>query len=204
MTYRLAAIFAHPDDDTHGVGGSLLLAGGDVRYTLIVATRGEAGEIAEALGAGEDLAEVREGEELRSIEALGVRDPEVHFLRYPDGALEDVPRGELVERMAAILREAQPHVVVTFGPEGVTRHTDHIVTGQAATEAFQRVQAEEGSEGGFQRLLYSSIPQSELDRLWDAIRSRGVDPGDPEGPFMPRGVPDHTVTVRTWSRSPRR
>jgi LmbE family N-acetylglucosaminyl deacetylase len=202
MTYRLAGIFAHPDDDTHGIGGSLILAGDDVRYTLIVATSGEAGEIVDpARAAGADLAEVREGEELRSIEALGVRDADVHFLRYLDGALERAPREELVRRIAAILRKAQPHVVVTFGPEGITRHSDHIVAGQAATEAFHRARAEAGSEGGFQRLLYSSIPQSELDRFWEAIRSQGVDSGDPEAPFMPRGVPDHTVTVRVDARS---
>ncbi len=196
MTWRLVAVFAHPDDDTHGVGGVLLAEGDRVRYTAVVATSGEAGEIVDpAMATREDLGQVREEEELRATRVLGIDDPDVRFLRYPDGGLDSVPRKELVERIADVLREVRPHVVVTFGPEGVTRHADHIAAGQAATEAFHVVEAEEaGADGAFQRLYYSVLPQSQLDRWLEAERERGVDV-DPEAPFMPRGVPDHTVTV---------
>ena len=44
--YRVAGVFAHPDDETFTLGGSMLLHQGRVDYTLIVATSGEAGEIA--------------------------------------------------------------------------------------------------------------------------------------------------------------
>jgi LmbE family N-acetylglucosaminyl deacetylase len=195
VTWRLAAVFAHPDDDTHAVGGIVAMEGNRVAYTAIVATSGGAGIIGDpSLATRENLAQVREGEELRSLEVLGATDPGLHFLRYPDGELETVPRDELVERVAGILRETRPHVVVTFGPEGVTKHADHIAIGQATSQAFHLLQAESTDGRAFQRLLYSSLPQSRLDRWWDLMRSRGVEI-DPEAPFMPRGVPDHTIAI---------
>jgi LmbE family N-acetylglucosaminyl deacetylase len=199
VTYRLAAAFAHPDDDTHGVGGILAMEAGRVEYTLVVASSGESGEIADpALATPETLGKIREEEELESLRILGVPNASVHFLRYPDGEVAEVPRDELVERITEILAESRPQVVVTFGPEGVTKHTDHIAVGQATTEAFHRLQAE-ADHRAFQRLLYVAIPQSELDRFWSVLKERGVDI-DPEAPFMPRGVPDYAVTVKVDCR----
>jgi LmbE family N-acetylglucosaminyl deacetylase len=195
VPYRLASVFAHPDDDTFGVGGILAKYGGDIDYTLIVATSGEAGMISDpALATQENLAQVREAEEREALRELGVKNPAVHFLHFPDGGLIDVPRDDLVEPIAALLAEARPQVVVTFGPEGITRHDDHITVGQAATEAFH--DARDRVKDGFERLFYNAIPQAELDRFWEAVRAEGLDMGDPEGPFMPRGVPDHTITAR--------
>src|SRR2546426_1559212 len=201
MGIRLAAVFAHPDDDTYGLGGTLALDGGSVDYTLIVATSGEAGVISDAsLATKENLAQVREAEEREALEVLGVKDASVHFLRYPDGGLKDVPRDELIDRIAHALGSVRPHLVVTFGPEGITKHDDHITVGQAATEAFHRARGPGGVDNAFQRLLYVAIPQSELDRLWDTLRARGLDVGDPQAPFMPRGVPDESIAVRVDCR----
>jgi LmbE family N-acetylglucosaminyl deacetylase len=202
VTYRLAAVFAHPDDDTYGLAGTLALGRGEIEYTVIVATSGEAGTISDpSLATRETLAEVREREEREAIHAAGADDAMVHFLRYPDGELKEVPREELVDRVAGLLRDARPHVVVTFGPEGITKHDDHVTIGAAATEAFHKARAEEEAQAddpdhGFQRLLYVAIPSSEIDRFWESLRARGIEVGDPEGPFMPRGVPDETITHR--------
>lgn len=197
MTYRLAAVYAHPDDETYSLGCSLVIAREQIEYTLIVATSGEAGPIADpALATRENLAEVREAEQRAALEALGMKDVALHFLRYPDGALKDVNREELVERIEGILKEARPQVVVTFGPEGITAHDDHITAGQAATEAFHRLQASLGSADAFQRLFYNALPASRMKEFWERLRGRGVDLPDTEGPFMPRGVPDHTITCR--------
>jgi LmbE family N-acetylglucosaminyl deacetylase len=83
--------------------------------------------------------------------------------------------------------------VVTFGPEGVTKHVDHIAIGEIATEAFHR--AREGSEVGFARLFHVGVPQSRIDMFRELQRMAGQEPFDPEAPFQPRGVPDDTVTV---------
>jgi len=201
MAIRLAAVFAHPDDDTYGLAGTLAMEGDRIDYTLIVATSGEAGVISDpSLATRDNLAKVREAEELEALGVLGMKDPSVDFLRYPDGGLTAVPRDELVGRIADLLRSTRPHMVVTFGPEGITRHDDHIAVGQAATEAFHRARGPGTEAEAFQRLYYVAIPQSELDRFWNALRARGADIADPEGPFMPRGVPDESIAVRVDCR----
>jgi len=61
----LMAVFAHPDDESFGTGGTLARYGADpdVRVILICATRGEAGEISDSrLATPERLGEVRERE----------------------------------------------------------------------------------------------------------------------------------------------
>jgi len=202
MGIRLAAVFAHPDDDTYGLGGTLVMDGPKIDYTLIVATSGEAGPISDpSLATRENLAKVREAEELEALEVLGVTDPAVHFLRYPDAGLKDAPRDELIERIADVLRSERPRVVVTFGPEGITKHDDHISVGAAATEAFHRARADGAEEGAFQRLYYVALPKSGLEQFWNSLRARGIDIGDPEGPFMPRGVPDTSIAVRVDCRA---
>jgi LmbE family N-acetylglucosaminyl deacetylase len=199
--HRLAAVFAHPDDDTWMLAGTYLLGGDDLELTVVVVSSGEAGMIADpSLATPETLAEVRETEERASLAAAGQPDAAVHFLRYPDGGVAQADRAKLVGRLAAILREARPDVVVTFGPEGITRHEDHIATSQATTEAFHRARDELGvggpSEGEpLRRLYYTGVTESELDRLYAAMRAEGQEV-DPDAPFMPRAVPDHTITVR--------
>ncbi len=202
MTRRLAAVFAHPDDDAYGVGGTIALEGDDLELTVILATSGEAGQISDpSLATPENLGEVREAEERAALAELGASDATLHFLRYPDGGLAGADRAELVERVTELLKAARPHVVVTFGPEGVTKHDDHITTGQASTEAFHRARAEGDPGDAFQALYYNSIPQSGIDEFWSVVRQAGVDIGNPDDPFMPRGVPDETIAVRVDCRS---
>lgn len=191
---RLAAVFAHPDDDTFAIGGSLLLLD-PVDYTVVCATSGEAGLIFEgSLASRDDLGEVREREQRAALRALGLTDPDVHFLRHPDGELGGVDRDVLVEQVSEILSAARPEVVVTFGPEGVTGHEDHIAIGAAATEAFHRLRAD-APEGAFRRLCYTALPQRAIDAYREHLRASGRDPGPPDAPFAPRGVPDEAIGI---------
>jgi LmbE family N-acetylglucosaminyl deacetylase len=195
VTRRLAAVFAHPDDDTYGVGGTVALhADAGIEVTAILATSGDAGRILDpSLATPQNLGLVREGEDRAAWGELGVK-PALHFLRHPDGGLQGFPREELVGRIAELLATARPEVVVTFGPDGVTGHEDHIAVGEAATAGFHR--ARERSPGdGLARLLYVAIPQSRLDRVNALLRERGIEPLDPTQPFVPRGVPDESIAV---------
>src|SRR6185503_13002930 len=101
---RVACVFAHPDDDTFGVGGSLALhADDELELTVILATSGEAGRIADAsLATRETLASVREAEDLASWRALGL-EPDVRFLRHLDGGLRGMPRERLVTEVRDLL-----------------------------------------------------------------------------------------------------
>lgn len=194
MTGRIACVFAHPDDDTYGVGGTLAMhLEGDLELTVILATSGEAGRIYDpSLATRETLGAVREGEDRAAWRTLGV-EPELRFLRYPDGGVADVPPEDLAAAFLEALLEARPRVVVTFGPDGVTGHTDHVAVGAAATQAFHAARAS-GAEG-FDRLLYTALLASRLERLNELLRHRGMDPIDPTEPFQPRGVPDETIGV---------
>ncbi|MEX1263652.1 MAG: PIG-L family deacetylase [Actinomycetota bacterium] len=197
MTATLAAVVAHPDDDTFGCAGTVALHADDAgfRFVLIHVTSGEAGLIADpALATRETLGAVREEEDRRSWVALG-RAPDRHELfRYPDHRVEEQPFDRLVERVAAILEEERPDVVITFGPTGITGHPDHIATGRAASEAFHRTR--EQSEGrGFRRLLHQAIPQSMLDEWNRRLVASGKDPMDPTRLYQPRGVPDSGLGV---------
>jgi len=191
---RVACVFAHPDDDTYGAGGALALhAGGDLEVTVVLTTSGEAGLIADAsLATRENLGAVREEEDRASWRALGL-EPRVHFLRHPDGGVAEIPREDLVARYLPILREARPDVVITFGPDGVTGHADHVAVGAAASAAFHEGRA--AAAGGFRRLLHVGIPRSALDRFNELLRERGLDPIDPTQEFRPRGVPDEAIGV---------
>jgi LmbE family N-acetylglucosaminyl deacetylase len=193
MKRRLSLVFAHPDDDSFGLGGSIAKHRDDTEVQVILATSGEAGMIADpSLATRENLGQVREGESRASYAALGVT-PQQHFLRYPDGGLAGLGRDELVDRVAALLREFRPEVVVTFGPDGVTKHEDHVTMHHVGTEAFHRARSDGGE--GFSRLFYVGIPASEIERFRELQRMAGMEPFDPEAPFQPRGVPDETIAV---------
>lgn len=194
---HLAAVVAHPDDDTWSVAGTVALHADDpaFRFTLVHVTSGEAGAIADpALATRETLGAVREEEDRRSWVVLG-REPDRHaWLRYPDHRVEEQPFDELVERVAAILGEERPDVVVTFGPDGITGHPDHIAVGRAATEAFHRVRDDGGR--AFRRLIHNAIPESAI-AAWNAeLVAAGREPFDPTELYQPQGVPDGTIGVR--------
>ena len=198
MGKRLAVVLAHPDDDTWGMSGTVALHAGDpaFEFTLVLATSGDAGEIADpSLATPQTLAAVREEEDRASWRTLGREPDRLEFLRYPDGGLIRVEREELIEKIAQVLRETRPDVVVTFGPDGITGHDDHVTVGLATTEAFARVRAEGGE--GLRRLLYNVVTQSEIDAMNEWLVAAGQDPIDSTQPFQPRGVPDDTLGVLT-------
>jgi LmbE family N-acetylglucosaminyl deacetylase len=192
----LAAVVAHPDDDAYGIASIVALHADDpsLRFVLIHATDGEAGSIAEGSGATrENLGSVRREEDRRAWVALG-RVPDRHeWFGYPDGGLAEVPRGDLVERIARIFSEERPDVVMTFGPDGITGHPDHVAISDATTEAFGRF-AGDGSSG-FRRLTYGAIPLSTIDRINRKRTVLGLEPWNPESIYHMRGVPDEEIGI---------
>jgi len=148
-TPSLLAIFAHPDDESFTVGGTLArYAAEGVEVSLLCATRGEAGIKGMA---PEETARVREQELRAACAVLGVR--EVHFLGYHDGELAEADPAEVTARMVQAMRELRPHVVITFGPDGISGHPDHVAVSRLATAAVDAVAGE-----GFVRRLYYVAP----------------------------------------------
>lgn len=137
----LAAVFAHPDDESFGCAGALALAHDAGRATrLLLVTRGEAGN-AEGIP-DEELGGVREDEMRCAAGKIGL--DEVTVLEgYVDGGVADAPFDQLVAEIATWLADRRPDAVITFGPHGITGHADHIVVGSATRWAVERL-AEEG------------------------------------------------------------
>lgn len=132
---RLLGVFAHPDDETLCAGGTLAKyasAGADV--TVVSLTRGGAGRIRDAsVATRSTLRAVREQELRAAGRELGLA--RTRCLDHPDGGLSALPGRELVEVAAALLRDHDPDVVLTFGPDGFSGHPDHTATGAAVTAA---------------------------------------------------------------------
>jgi LmbE family N-acetylglucosaminyl deacetylase len=203
VTARLAGVFAHPDDDSYLIGGTLLLHPGEIDLTLIFATSGGAGPISDpALATRQTLARVREREQRAFLESVGYEGATVRFLRHPDFYLPDVPIEHLVEEIEGILRSAAPQIVVTFGPDGMTSHHDHIRAGEAATEAFRRARAD-GPPESFQRLYQGALRRSDVDRFYRGVAEGGFQYGEEGALFDITGVPDDRIAVRVDTRSVR-
>jgi LmbE family N-acetylglucosaminyl deacetylase len=133
----LAAVLAHPDDESVGCGGALATAheaGATTR--LLVVTRGEAGSPDGTPDPA--VGDQREAELVCAARALGL--DEVSLLDgYADGGIADRPFEQLVDEIAAWLADRRPAAVITFGPHGVTGHPDHIVVGNATRWAVERL-----------------------------------------------------------------
>ncbi len=126
-------VFApHADDAEGGVGGTTVhwtREGKDVIY--VVCTNGDKGT-SDVNMKPEELARIREQEQLEAAKLLGVR--EVIFLRYPDQSLEDTP--EFRKEIVRLIRRYRPETVATTDPYRRYRsHRDHRIIGQVVLDA---------------------------------------------------------------------
>ena len=176
---KLLGVFAHPDDDVYTLGATLIAHRADLETTLVFATSGEAGPITDPQAVSrENLGAVREGEQ-----------------RLPDYYLPDVPFDDLMGRITDVLLEVRPDVVVTFGPEGMTSHHDHIRIGEAATAAFDRLSPDEAPT----HLFHVALPRTAVDRFYADLDEAGY--GDEGDLFNVAGVPDERIAVRVDARA---
>jgi len=132
----LLAAFAHPDDESFSIGGTLAkYAAEGCDVYLVTATRGEAGDIRQGnLATKANLPQVREAELRCACEAYGIHAP--RFLDYVDGQLTIVNQGQAVGKLVRIIRELRPEVLITYGPDGIYGHYDHIAVHRWATIGY--------------------------------------------------------------------
>ena len=216
-TRGLLAVFAHPDDETFGVGGVLALAAArGVPTHLVCATDGDLGGVA---GARELDRELRRGELREAMTALGVAEP--IFLGYRDSGMENWVRPadcfanadteEVVRRLEAIIEEVRPTVILTFDPGGIYGHPDHVTISARATEAYRRAALR---PGGPRVLYHQAISRSglaEMGRLQEAFAALRGDAAAPAPPseddllqqrrFVELARPDEEVTTIVDVRS---
>ena len=132
----LAAVFAHPDDETFATGGTLAkYAEAGTRVSLYSATDGDAGRSSGIpFSSREELGRLRRAELLQACRVLGIQ--HVEHGGHPDGALAAADPDVVIGQIVAFLRRERPQVVLTFGPEGApTGHRDHKAICRFATSA---------------------------------------------------------------------
>jgi LmbE family N-acetylglucosaminyl deacetylase len=164
---RVLAVFAHPDDEVLCAGGTLALcAAAGQAVTVVCATRGELGPIAEpALVAGTSLGEVRERELLASCAALGVLD--VRVLGLPDAGVDWAAQLQgTLGQLVLLIRQLRPDAIVTFGADGLYGHSDHVAIGELVSSARRAAQ---GS-----RLFFPVITADAVAGVLDEMRQAGL------------------------------
>ena len=142
---NILAFFAHPDDETMLCGGTLaLLAAQGAQVSILIATRGEGGEMGEPpLCTREELGAVREAELRCAAQALGASrllvmdylDP----LVGPDDQLFPFTDNleQLIAEVTAAIHDTQADVLLAHGVNGEYGHPAHLLVHQAAWQAVQ-------------------------------------------------------------------
>ncbi|HHH30780.1 MAG TPA: PIG-L family deacetylase [Polyangiaceae bacterium] len=162
----VVGLFAHPDDEAYAAAGTLARCATEgARVVVVAATRGEAGvDQRSPTPAGPDLAALRSAELAESCRAIGAQPP--RFLDLPDGHVR-VEEG--ASRLAAVLGELAPDVVITLGADGAYGHPDHLATTamlhQVATCRILHAAFPRDHFGGVRRRLARHVPLADVGPL---------------------------------------
>ncbi len=170
------------------------------RVVLVVATKGEHGEVAEGyLDDGEELWQRRVAETMASAAVLGVA--RVEFLGYVDSGMIGTPENELpasfwqadieeaAARLAAILIDERADILTAYDEHGGYGHPDHIQVHRVGLRAAELA--------GTPKVYMSTINRDYLQRSMRTAAQAGAPmPGDlnPED-FGELGVPEHRITT---------
>ena len=134
---RALAVTAHPDDVDFGAGGTVMaLVKAGVQVTFCICTDGDAGGFDDSTDRSE-IPAIRRAEQTSAAAVYGVTD--VRFLGYQDGYL--VPNHDLQRDIVRVMRQVQPHLVITQSPERnwdrlPSSHPDHMAAGEATARAL--------------------------------------------------------------------
>lgn len=124
-------IFAHPDDEAFGPGGTIALLAKKHPVYLICITDGNDQNHGKT-----DLAKKRKQELRLSAKILGIK--KVFFLNYPDGSLNNNLYHQLAKRLQGFIDRLQPETLITFEPRGVSGHIDHVTVSLVTSYVFSQ------------------------------------------------------------------
>ncbi|MGH7903905.1 MAG: PIG-L family deacetylase [Candidatus Dormibacteraceae bacterium] len=203
----LLLVHAHPDDEAIATGGVMARAHDEGRrVVLVTCTGGEAGEIhnMDEAAVRPRLAAVRRGELEAAASILGVS--RLIMLGYRDSGMagtldnEDPASFHLADldlaagRVAEVIRQERPEVVVTYGPDGIYGHPDHVQAHHVTVRAADILEA----EGQLFRLYFVAIPRSGMERMAERMRAAGLATpfeGEVESGIRIEGTPDEEITT---------
>ena len=187
-------IVAHPGDESFGFGGAIASAAASGAYVVVVcATRGwfdarlyepsaaPGGKNRDVKAAPSDWrTSNRARATARSVAVLGVR--VVRMLDYAEGDLDQANFDKLVGRIVEPIRMHRPEVILSFGPDGVTGDSDHVVLSRAVRAAFdaaaeplayEQILEEDQVAWRAAKLYDLVVPQSAVATLADRLPPEG-------------------------------
>jgi LmbE family N-acetylglucosaminyl deacetylase len=156
----LLAVFAHADDEQVIMPLLSRYAREGVDVHLAIATDGQKGVREHAgIPAGEELATARAEEARCSCETLGIHPPVL--IGLVDGELyKEENKAALVKEVTQLFDELKPDVVVTWGPDGVTGHTDHRLVSSIVVQVFQATAGDKPA-----KLFLAGLPAERIEAL---------------------------------------
>ncbi|MBA2751393.1 MAG: PIG-L family deacetylase [Actinobacteria bacterium] len=199
----LVTFHAHPDDEAISCGGTMAKAASEGhRVVLVVATRGENGEVPDDfLPPGEPLFERRTKETEAAARILGVS--RVAFLGYVDSGMMGTPENDVpgsfwqadlddaAGRLAAILTGEGADVLTIYDANGTYGHPDHI--------QVHRVGARAAELAGTERVYEATANRDHMAELMSQAEKLGIDTSEIENEefdFDDFGTPGAQITTR--------
>ena len=190
----LLGVFAHPDDESFGPGGTLArYAAQGVDVHVIIATDGIAGSVEDPmhLRDHDTLALVRSAELANAAVALGLTS--VWSLPYRDSGMRNTadnqhpdaliqqPISLLVGELLAYIDRLHPQVILTHDPFGGYGHPDHVRVCEATTAAFYMAVGQNSGrhaepKASPQKLYYTAFDKLLLNILVRVMPLFGQDP----------------------------
>ncbi len=196
----LVCFHAHPDDEAIATGGTMAKAAAEGhRVVLVVATKGEHGEVPEGyLRPGEPLWERRVAETHAAAEILGAA--RVEFLGYVDSGMLGTPQNDLpgsfwradvdeaARRLAAIVEEEGADVLTAYDESGIYGHPDHVQVNRVGLRA--------GRLAGTPKVYMSTVNRDHAQRGLARARETGLPvPGDIDPDDFQLGVAEERITT---------
>jgi N-acetyl-1-D-myo-inositol-2-amino-2-deoxy-alpha-D-glucopyranoside deacetylase len=211
----LLCVHPHPDDESIACGGLLAatVAAGR-RAVVVTCTGGEEGENLAGIDLGdEDLVSHRRRELADALAALGVE--EHHWLGYRDSGMAGTaandhpdsfhraPLDEAAARLANLIRQVRPHVVVSDDEQGTYGHPDHVrahlVTIRAVELAADPTADLPGEPWQVGKRYVHALGRSRLERMHRALTDAGLaspfGSADLAATEIPFGVDDDRITT---------
>lgn len=127
-------VFAHPDDETFGPGGTLALYAslGHEVYTF-TATKGQAGQ-ASSLSITTTVGDCRTKELQNATKILGAT--EAIISDFFDGTLNESQIPLLKKIITQEIERIKPDILIIFEPGGISQHLDHIAVTKSVIQLF--------------------------------------------------------------------
>lgn len=163
--YSIMGIFAHPDDETFGPGGTLAkYAAEGNAVSVVCVTQGQAGQDS-GVPLTRGLGYQRKIELQEATKVLGVSS--VTVLDFYDGTLNEQKFPLFKQAVEKEVLKAQPDIIIVYEREGISHHLDHIAVTKAVIDLFD--------EGLIhpKKIYYFGIPKQFLSLM--KREGRGLD-----------------------------